>query len=803
MAAHSKKNWLLGGVSALIAATATSKAALAQVTDANTTATEDAFALETIVVTARRQEEDLQQTPIAVTAFTGEALQERGFVDNSQIARITPNVVFDGAAPVSGNSAAPSVFIRGVGQLDFTVNADPGVGIYVDGVYVARSVGGIIDLLDVERVEVLRGPQGTLFGRNTIGGAIQLVSQKPTTDGFEGYLQATTGSDNRIDVQGSLNVPLGDTLAAKVSGITRNRDGYVKNATGQDLGNDDTYSIRGQLLWEPTDRLSVHIIADYTKDNENGAPNVALTAFPNGNFPGVRYNMIPGFGCGAPAVPQLPNGDLDTSDSSYAAYLAFIDGNANCFDLSDITGTTDTTNSTTFALSQNEIFGISGTLEFDLGWGALKSITAHRTLESSFQRDSDHTAFSIFDTINGQDQDQFSQEFTLSGDTDNFNWLVGAYYFEEDATGDLNVILPAAGGPVIIRGIFNNEISNENLAFFGEATYGITDRLRLTGGLRYTEEDKDYSTLQLFTLAELPPGPSLALTNFRLVRSLPDGFPKLVTLVDDPGQSLSVSETNLRMTVAYDLTDDVFAYFSYSDGFKSGGFNPRYLAPTSDGLAIAYDPEFVEMFELGLKSDLFDKRLRLNLAVFMMSYTDIQVSASTAASSGARIFQNAAEAGIDGFEVEFQFVPDGNFLIEGSLGYLDASFDSFGTLANLNCLPNCEFARIPEWTSSLGISYAYDLSGGGEIKSRVDCSYKSSVQGDANNAPEIEHPSQNIVNAGITYTDPGENWLLSAGVTNLTDEEYIVSSNNNPRLSYSEAIFARERQWFLSVRRNF
>ncbi len=764
---------------------------------------EEGFEINEITITARRQEENLQKTPIAITAFSGDDLAERGFQNISEVTNITPNVVFDGASPVSGNSAAPSVFIRGVGQLDFTINADPGVGIYVDGVYVARSVGGIIDLLDLERVEVLRGPQGTLFGRNTIGGAIQLISKKPTGN-FEGFGEIRTGTDSQVRIQSVVDFPVTDSIAAKVSATLHQRDGYVINGIGQDLGNDDSYSVRGQVLFQPTESFSTYVVLDYTNDDENGAPNVALTSYPNGNFAGARYNNIPGFGCGAPSVPLLPNGDLNTLDPSYATYLNFIDNNPNCFDQSDISTDRNRTNSTTFALSQNEIFGASVTLEYDFENANFKSITAHRTLDSKFQRDSDHTSFSIFDTINQQEQSQFSQELLLSGNTDQTTWVAGLYYFEEDAIEDVNILLPAGGGPVNIRGIFNNDVENSNWAIFGEATFDLSERLHLTTGIRYTEETKDYKANQIFTLSTLPPVQNIEIIDFGMVADLPDGYPTLVQLVDDPGQSLTVDQLDYRINLAYDFSSDIFGYITHSTGFKSGGYNQRYLAPTSDGLAITYDPEFIDLFEIGVKMDLAERKLRLNAAVFLMDYTDIQVSASTETSNGARVTSNAAEATIQGAELEFTFVPNSSLLIEGSLGYLDASYEG-NSLQSLDfaCGVNCELPRIPELTSNLGISYIYDLSNSSTLKPRLDWSHKSSVEGDANNAPQIQHPSQDVVNASIDYENFDSDWRLTLGISNLLDEDYITSSNNNPRLSYSEAIFARGREWYLSLRMSF
>lgn len=796
------KTLLLGTVSALSIAVSPISA---NAQDTNTSTANSGFAVDEIIVTARRRSENVQDTPIAITAITGEALEARGFQDISQVAKISPNLVFDGAAPVSGNTAAPSVFIRGVGQLDFTTSNDPGVGIYVDGAYVSRSVGGVIDLLDLERVEVLRGPQGTLFGRNTIGGAIQLISKKPTTDEFSGYGEVLTGSDDRIRLKAGVNVPLGETLAAKVSGSYHNRDGYVTNGIGQDLGDDNTYTVRGQLLWEPTDNFSAYIVGDYTEDNENGAPNVAITAFPDGNFAGTRFNTNPGFGCAAPVVPLNSLGDLDTATPEFQDYLAFINGNENCFDLSDLATEENTTNSTTFARQDNEILGLSGTLEYDFGNFSVKSITAYRELDSAFQRDSDHTAFSIFDTANIQEHDQFSQEFILSGEVGAADVVAGVYYFEESATEDVNIFLPAAGGPVNIAGIFENDVDNENFAIFGEVSYDVTDRLHVTGGLRYTDEDKSFTSSQIFTLSESPPQTQFVIDeDFEVVRSLPEGFPTLVTLIDDPGQTVSVDELDYRINIAYDFTDNLLGYATTSTGFKSGGFSPRYLAPTTDQLAIAFQPEFVELYEVGFKSDLLDNRLRLNVAGFYTDYTDIQVSANTPTSNGATVVSNAADATILGLEAEFTFVPSSSVQIEGALGLLDADYGD-GALEGLgfSCGTDCDFARIPEVTASWAVSYIHDLPNGATLTPRLDYAFKSQVEGDVNNEPEIIIPQQNIFNLGVAYQNADQDWKATFGISNLTDEEFITSANFNRRLSYAEAIFGRGREWYASISKEF
>ena len=770
--------------------------------------------IEVISVTARRHEENIKTTPIAVSAFTGEGLEARGFQDVSDVAKVAPNVVFDGAAPVSGNSAAPSVFIRGIGQLDFTINSDPGVGIYVDGVYMARSVGGILDLLDLERVEVLRGPQGTLFGRNTIGGAIQLISKKPDLDETGGFVKATYGSDNRREIQGSLNLPLGDTSAVKLTGLIKKRDGYVENALGQDLGDDNTYSLRGQYRWQPSDAWETNFNIDYTKDDENGAANVAVTGYPDGAMP-YRFNTGANFGCGAPdtGLTFIANGDLDTSTSAYSSYISHVDANPDsCFGVNALSNDKSKTNSTTPSVSINEIFGASLSVEYNAGGVSFKSVTAYRELESKFQRDSDHTQFHIFDTINYQEQDQFSQEFNISGDHDKFNWLAGYYYFEESAIEDVNIVLPAASRTILIRGFFDNQVSNDNWALFGEATYDITEKFHLTAGIRYTEEEKTYKTSQFFGFNDGAPSPLYTPTGFDIQTNdeyLADGLPNLLTLVEDDATT-DISDTTIRLTASYNVDENIFIYATYSEGFKSGGFNPRYLAPTglgnddpSDDLkAISYDPEYVEMIEIGAKFT-FENGISLNVAAFTTDYEDMQVSASTPASSGARVTANAASASIDGLEAEFSWFLTDDFVIEGSFGYLDAEYGELDDSVGFSCLPNCDLARIPETTASLNAVYYSELSNGGTIVSRVDYSYKSSVEGDANNAPQIVHPSQQLVNASITYTNESDEWTVTGGVTNLFDEEYLTSSNNNPRLSYAEVIYGRGTEAYISAKRTF
>ena len=770
--------------------------------------------LEELIVTARKREESLQETPIAISAFNANDIETRNIRDISAIAGLTPNLVFDTAPPVSGNPSGASVFLRGVGQLDFTVNVDPGVGIYVDGVYVSRSVGSVIDLLDVQSVEVLRGPQGTLYGRNTIGGAIQLFSKAPT-DEFSGRAKATVGSDNRADILAALSIPITDTFKSKFSVLSQNQDGYVTDGRGVELGDTDSLTGRAQFAWNPSDQFNASLNFDVTSSDENGAPNVPVELFafdgafgfvsgvaPTGadDF-GTRFNFF------------APNCPYDNNNP------ASVEGNLNCFGNQYNTNNIRLTNSD-FPLtkSENDIFGGALTLEYDFDWGQLKSITGYRELDSEFGRDSDHSPLPIFATANIQEQDQFSQEIQLTGSTDNSNWVVGAFYYEETAFEYTQIFLPAFGGPVLLQGIFYNDVENESAAIYGEYTYEFAEKWSATLGARYTDESKFYASDQGFSLLNGniggsavyagidPNNPSTnpeQLASFDILdrntvtTGTPDQSAYVVTLIDEPGQTADISDTNVRATLTYKSGDSSLLYGTYSDGFKSGGFNPRYLAPTSDLRAIEFQPETVKLVELGYK--YFGDRFKANLALFQSDYQDIQISADSPTSQGATVTQNAAAATITGLEAEVAYALSSNWLFEGGFGYLDAQYDALGDGVSSSVSLNSRFARIPEFSANIGSSYVNQLDNGAQLTTRIDLSYKGDTEGTVQNDSQAFEDSYALLNASIQYATPNDKWLLTIGGTNLTDEEYTHSVNVNQRLGYAEAVYARGRELYVSA----
>jgi iron complex outermembrane receptor protein len=271
----------------------------------------------------------------------------------------------------------------------------------------------------------------------------------------------------------------------------------------------------------------------------------------------------------------------------------------------------------------------------------------------------------------------------------------------------------------------------------------------------------------------------------------------VVTLIDEPGQTLDFDDTNVRLNLAYKPNDQTLVYASYSDAFKSGGFNPRYLAPTSGLRAISFDPESVEAFELGYKFS--GDKFRANLALFYSDYSDIQISADSPSSAGATVTQNAAAASISGVEVEFTYVPSGNWLLEAGFGYLDAEYDELGSRVSSGVSLDSRFPRIPEFTGNVGASYIQSLAAGSSLSYRVDASYRGDSEGTVQNDPQAFQDSYSIVNAGVFYNSANQKWRVSAGVSNVTDEEYSVSVNVNQRLGYAEGVFARGREFYISA----
>ena len=721
--------------------------------------------LEELVVTARRREERLQDAPVAVTALSAQALQSRGVDSIDQIAKFAPSIRFDGAAALSGGNYNATVFIRGVGQNDFAIFSDPGVGTYVDGVYYARSIGGTLDAFDVSSIQVLRGPQGTLFGKNTIGGAVVVTTAQPG-DSFGGKIEGVVGSRNRRDLKGYIDLPLSEKAALRLSAGRLTRDGYGKRLlTGDDLGDRNATAARAQLRWEASDTVTVSLSTDYTRAREHSAPQKLLV-----------IGAVPGFAVGpfmanfntyvAPSLGiTAPNGQksLNTSFLTNDPYTTYGTGpNVNDLDL----------------------WGASGTIDWDLGAVTFKSITAVRGLKATFARDGDNTPFTYRETFNHDVQAQYSQEFQLGGQSfDNrLTWVAGAYAFAERGTDSGYALLApglAAGAsppPFSPSASVYTRVKAKTYAVFAQGSFNFTDRLSATVGARYNRDEKDYRLDH---------------------RRRRDGG-----IIAQLGKGASWNSFTPKLGLEFKATPDILVYASAGKGFKSGGFNARPLNDASE--VTQYEPETLLTYEAGAKTSWFDRRLILNVAGYFSDYQDIQVTVNQ---TPRNFVANAAGGEVKGVEVELQARPTAHWAFNFGLGHMDAKYTEVGTgLAAGQVLPitlATHFVKAPEWTLNGGVEYTLDLPGGGALTARADWSRYSTVYNDVANDPDLTQPAYDLFGARIAYTSPDQVWQAAVFGSNLSDERYMVSGNASSGFGLKEASFGRPREWGLSLSRKF
>jgi iron complex outermembrane receptor protein len=730
----------------------------------------DSDRLEEVVVTARKREESLQNTPIAISAYTAADIEARQLTNLSQISASTPSLVI-APAPQVGNPNAYSVFLRGVGQLDFTLFTDPGVGIYIDGVYIARSIGSMLDFVDIQRIEVLRGPQGTLFGRNTIGGAINVVTALPSSK-LGGNATLTAGSFDRKQFQGTANVPLSDTLSAKVSGYAIDRRGYVERIeTGQDVGNDHALAGRAELLWQPLSKFTAYLAVDATRRREQPGALVLLSAAGFGfSTSGARFT-----------TPQT-NPATAFNRRLGGACLTNPDSSRTCYGQSWATGNPFTTNDTYGSENDLNTEGSNLTLSWAADQLAIKSITAYRSMSSASVRDTDHTPFTLFQLSFLDKQNQFSQELQLTGAQldERLKWLLGFYYFRENGTERYDNLNATS-----FDGVANILAINTNYAVFTENTFDVTKQLHLTAGLRWTHEEKQfriyYPVTQDFNLAA-PPALGALLVG------------------DNSLKKQTFRKATPRATISYDLASDLMTYATYSEGFKSGGFNGRYTAPVP--APITFAPEYIKEYELGVKYQA--SRVRFNLAAFHSDYSNIQISYRPDPAQILTVIGNAAAGKVDGLEAESTLVPVSNLRIEAGISYLNARY----TQVSPGLLPagvtlSTPFVDTPKFSGNLSGQYNISLGASGNLIPRVDFSYRTRVALDNTNSLPIRQGAYGLLNASVGWSDNQDLWRVAVGGTNLTDRIYLVSGAFNGAAGVADGTYGRPREWYLTVRRSF
>ncbi|GAB1261832.1 TonB-dependent receptor [Aurantivibrio plasticivorans] len=734
--------------------------------------------LEEVVVTARKVEENLQTTPVAVSAFTEEALERRMIVGTDDLGRVTPNLQFKSYSPLSGSNSAAQVFIRGIGQSDSSGGIDPGVGMYIDDVYMGRSVGGVMDFRDIANVQVLRGPQGTLFGRNTIGGAVLLTTQKPG-DEFGGSIKFGVGDDDLVEYFAAVDLPFSDHFAARVSLGGREQSGYVERIfDGTDLGNTHSYTVNGSLHIDPTDDLNFVIRGDYSKEDENGSPFVFAGINETAAFPWGRSIDA---GCPGAAPGFIP----DIVDQRCA--------NNETWDLGEYKngGTTKAESNLT-----NQGYSFHANWDFsDLL--SMKYIFADRDLEWAGSRDADNTALTILSTQYSSEADQKSHELQLLFTHEWFTGVVGAFSFDENVR---DFLLVPFGPPGLPPGLVpvdyqDADLHNESTAYFTQWTANIFDVVAITAGARYTDETK--------TMKIIATGAGLVPVD------VPD---PLVFAVPAPPYNVPYGphkETFDKMTysfnVQWNISDSMMTYASWSEGFKSGGFNQRYNTTPPGGDVVPFESEEAETLEIGFKSDLTDY-LRLNGAIFSTDYTNMQLTYRVGI---VPLLFNAGEANISGVELETTYIPTENLIVEGSIGYLDDEIESVTTI-NLPATtatlgPDNSLPFTPEITANVGVAYTFGL-GGASLTPRLDVSYTDEQYFDTANSDEVaQTDGEKMVNFSLRLAEEADTWAFVLGIDNLTDETYPIAGNSSlsTGAGYAEAVYTRPRTWYLNGTFNF
>ncbi len=675
-------------------------------------AQEGATTLEEVLVTAQRREQSLQEVPMAVSAFTRQQLDDLQADNLDSIQGAVPNL---NLVQGRGSNSSVNIFLRGIGQPDALQSFDPAVGVYLDDVYMSRIQGSMFKLYDIERIEVLRGPQGTLYGKNTPGGAIKLITRNPGEE-LEAAASLTLGNYDRT--QGSVYVagPLTDTLSASFSVLHDERDGFVTDPIdGEEYNDENTTVMRLKSVWTPNDRFQAIFSADYTQED------VALT-LGRAEAPLVSVELsdgsvVPRF------VPSNDDFDFDTSTS-----------------LGDRDG------------QETDHWGVNLTLAYDLSdTVTLKSITSYRDLESNLFIDIDATALELGDVFVGIDQDQFSQELQLLGDNgSNLNWVVGAYYLQENVPSAQEAFaddfLLFLGSPVSFLRTIEDDLETTSYALFGQLDWAINDQWSAGVGIRYTYEEKEYSR---------------STSTFSNV--LGNADPAFAFEDDDDWDAWTPT-----FTVGYTPSDTLNFYGRVARGFKSGGFNGR--ANSADDVS-TFDPETVWSLELGAKAIMLDGRLSANFAVFESRYEDFQARVSVGDGIDFRFpVLNAAELDISGAELEVTWLATEALELSAQVGYLDAEYGDDGFSGSDGIMD--EPAFTPDWTGRLAAAYNFSLPGGSSIRVGADASYRDDMFLSVENVAPLTEGSYWLVNAFAAWTSADAHWNVTAGVRNATDEVY-------------------------------
>ena len=773
-------------------------------------------AIEEIVVTARKREENLQDVPAAISAFSADDLAEKGVENILELENLTPNLTMNETSGLLPGSI--QIFMRGIGN---DPGFDQGVGIYVDDVYLNRTNGSMLEVFDVDRIEVLKGPQGNLYGRNTIGGAVKYVTRAPSEE-TTGHFEVKTGSDSLIKVKGGISGAITDNLLGGLSFSYTDRDGYQDNLfDGGEYASEDKTALRGTLVYHASDTLSFKFTADIF--NDDSAPVVPTRV----------------------AVQQGGPAGLGT--------FAFLLGGANLFfpgsgwlkesiDVSlpsdvDNVNTAHTTNGyDQFEIEQNN-YALTVNWDLNDNW-SLKSVTALRKMESVIPFDFDGSHQVFINTLHDRDLEDFSQEFQVNYTGESMNAVFGAYYLD----GEYNLLNFTEQTPLLRVTTSHDRLSVEDkrelksYSLYANVDWDINEQWQLSLGGRYTKDEKDISQISDVTVTHWPVG-FTSLTGPAPLVLDPVLAPAFGTLpffqfflphFGNDGSFLGLgdqvttetfrasraggdewSEFTPSVKISYRPSEEMLLYAGFATGFKSGGFDTS----GSETRVVAYEPELVDTYSLGLKSTLAEGSFRLNMELFRNEYTEKQLQSIALLPTGLEsITDNVGEVTSNGAEIEILWLPPVQGLTFNlSLGYLDSDIDEFielqdngtGTITEVNVADNFALGYAPETTAQAGVQYEFGLAGG-SMMIGTNVAYRSEMYTDSPidlTDPffsATESDSRSIWNAIIAFTSESGKWRMALEGKNLNDERSLVNTFNVT--NFITGGYTRGRTWGFSVR---
>ncbi len=771
-----------------------------------------ALALEEVIVTAQKKSESLQDTPISLTAFGEERLEADGINNLSDIGAKVPSMSIE---PFPINNATLRIFIRGIGIADAQVTQDPPVGIYIDGVYIARSTGTALDVADLQRLEILRGPQGTLYGRNTTGGAINLVTRRPSTEGFEFKQKFTVGNRSLFTSKTSANIPLTDNLAVKLAYLSTEVDGFVENTgPGGDYGDREVQGYRLDLRWNINETLALDYAYDKSELNYYNAQYQAITP-PLGNK--GQAEPIKNFAASESRfsdkrLSKLATGaPLEESNTEIEGHALTLTADFETFQLKYIGAYREL-----FDASYADLGGGNGSTDYRLDTNVYDGQATDAVLGGPSPL-----------VVPKISQEQVSHEFQLSGDAfdGRVEYIVGAYYFEEEATEDNGPLhhqlsadaqIPLVPFRTHIVNLLSQryDIDNEATALFGQATWtpaALDDRLHLTFGARHSEDERSALKNQTdLNIVEL----------YGLVLGLPWGTldqSDPTRQFDNVAASKTFKDDSFSFVAEYDLSDDINVYGKVIEAYKSGGFNTRdpqrdgNQGPASDGIDYGFgftdgfDEEKVLSYELGIKSELMDRRLRINANVFKSDYSDMQMNFLINGTVADTKVTNAGEAEMKGLEADITFLASRSLLLMLNYAYLDAEVTKATDVRGNDVSDDFVFFAAPEHSYTAAADWTLKEADWGRLSLNVSHNYMDERNGGARSAgvANTRLESYRLWNARLGVSDIalGNYGNLSVGLwsKNLTDEEYALTAIDNQPHADRSVIWGEPRSYGLDL----